>query len=463
MSYKASIAWQQGQFLQPQHFQLADLNVQAQLAAAIALVQPNFWGFSQLTLDLAALEQGQLIVNSGQLFWQDGSYLQLTDNAAVMPRLIPVDFLKEGNPLDVYIGLKRLDSSKANATLLVDQNRESVDSRYVIEPIPLVQADLYQPGPDANVSQLSYVLKLFFKDEIQAVQAYDLWPLVRIAQQKNTFVVHNTVFPPVVQLGAYAPLWAKLQDNTQRWTEAYQFALAHKPNLDWYQVRLGGTEISHYALTQTLYRLLPPLLDLVNQASTHPFCLYQSLQQAIHELSFFMSAKTLASDADSANGSALPYEHQKSYLSLLASQQRLNQLLEKILTGPQYSVSLKRVGNHYEAQLPEQFLTGNDHFYLIIQGAGTAVQCFMEHIISSGKLTSAQAIDDYIQHAIPGVPLNYLSSRPTGAPDIAGALYFQIDCKHPEWSPIIQKATVGFYPGNIQEALTVEMVAAQGS
>ncbi len=463
MSYKAPIAWQQGQFLQPQHFQLADQNQQAQIAALLPLAQQYFWGFSQLELDLAALERGQLIVNKGQLFWQDGSYLNLADNAVVIQRMIPVDLVKDDNIVDVFIGLKRLDTTKANATLIDQQSLASVDSRYLIESTPIVQADLYQSGPDANVSQLTYVLKLFFRSEIQTVQGYDLVPLVSIVHQKNVFIALNTVCPPIVQLGAYAPFWAMLQENASCWPLAYQFSLAHRPNLDWYQIRLGESELGSYLLTQTLYRLLPPLLNLLKQATTHPFRLYQALQQAIHELSFFMSAETLADAADPIMLNLLPYDHQKSHQCLFASQQRLNQLLEKVLTGPQYCVALKRVDNHYEAQLPDQFLAGNNHFYLIIQGAETSAKSFMEHIIASSKLTSAQVIDDYIQHAIPGVPLRYLSSRPTGAPDIAGAVYFQIDCKNPEWANIIQKSSVGFYPGNIQDSLTVEMVAARGN
>lgn len=458
MSQKAPIAWHHGQFLQPQHFQLADQYQQSIIAQLLPIAQQYFWGFSQLEIDLAALERGQLIINQAKFFWQDGSCIQLHENAVIINRTIPS--FQDSQSMEVYLGLKRLEEGKANA--IPESSLQDTKARYVIDPETKIVADLYQNGPEAKVTQLKYVFKLFFYPEVTDIQGYDLLPLLKINQDQKHFSIAADYSPSIVQLAAYPALWENLKHNRNLLIQAFNFALTYKPNQEWYQLHLGESELGKYLLAQSLHRLIPSLIDTLDRGTSHPFLLYGKLRDAIHELSFYLTNKIHHEDYGYLYQILPPYEHHQPHVSLLAGFERLQSVLNQILSGPQFSITLKRKDDHYEGFLPSDFLAGNDRFYLVMYGKQNLTQDIMQHMMTSAKLTSAEAIHEYIQHAIPGVPLSYLPSRPVGAPDIPGALYFSIDCQHPQWATIVQKANVGFYPGNMNEPLTIDLVSARG-
>lgn len=460
MSQKAPIAWHHGQFLQPQHFQLADQYQQSIIAQLLPIAQQYFWGFSQLDIDLAALDRGQLIINQAKFFWQDGSCIHLQENAVIINRTIPQELFQDNHSVEVYIGLKRLEEGKANAAF--EQSLADTKARYVIDAETQIVADLYQNGPEAKVTQLKYIFKLFFYPEVAEVQGYDLLPLLKITQDQKHFLIASDYSPAIVQLGAYPVLWETLKQNRNALIQAFNFSLTYKPNQEWYQLRLGESEMGKYLLAQSLHRLVPSLIDTLDRNTSHPFLLYSKVREAIHELSFYLTNKIHHEDYGYLYQQVPAYEHHQPHISLLAGFDRLQNILNQILSGPQFSITLKRKDDHYEGFLPSDFLAGNDHFYLVIYGKQNLSKEVMQHMTTSAKLTSAEAIHEYIQHAIPGVPLNYLPSRPVGAPDIPGALYFSIDCQHPQWATIIQKANVGFYPGNMNEPLNIELVSARG-
>ena len=462
MSYKAPIAWHHGQFLQPQHFQLNDLNQQAIIANLLPLAQQYFWGFSQLEVDMVALERGQLIINQAKLFLPDGSYLDLAENAMVVSRMLSTELFQENADIEVSLGLKRLEENKSNASEMDEQHLSDIKTRYALNRDLQTVKDLYQNGPEATVPQLKYVLKIFFKHELQEIQGYDLLPLAKINKDNKSFSLASDFSPTIVCLNAYPLFWKTLQEQRLLLVNAFNFALTYKPNQEWYQLHLGDSELGKYLLAQTLHRLIPSILELLDDKNTHPFCLYQKARAAIHELSFYLSNKINNDDYGYLYQFVPNYDHRRPHVSLLATFERLHEIISQILNGPQFRVILKATGDHYVAQLPDQFLAGNDHFYLIIQGKKTLIKEFRDHILSSAKLTSSNAINDYIKHAIPGVPFNYLPSRPKGAPDVPGALYFEVDYKHHEWAKIIQQASVGFYPGNIEDPLNIELISARG-
>ena len=67
MNEKQGVYWHQGMFLQPQHFQQADINHQAQRTAILGAWQPHFWGVGELTLNKAGIANRFVEVESVQL------------------------------------------------------------------------------------------------------------------------------------------------------------------------------------------------------------------------------------------------------------------------------------------------------------------------------------------------------------------------------------------------------------
>ena len=52
------VFWHQGLFLQPQHFQLADLHQQERLLPFQRYLHPHFWGVARMAMQATALPNG---------------------------------------------------------------------------------------------------------------------------------------------------------------------------------------------------------------------------------------------------------------------------------------------------------------------------------------------------------------------------------------------------------------------
>src|SRR5271165_6662729 len=73
MSWKNRVAWSQGMFLQPQHFQQEARSVERAIDVARNAAAPYAWGFSRLVLDEAALTLGRIAIAEAEGVLPDGS------------------------------------------------------------------------------------------------------------------------------------------------------------------------------------------------------------------------------------------------------------------------------------------------------------------------------------------------------------------------------------------------------
>ena len=86
MEIKKPIYWHQGMFLQPQHFQLADMHTRFRLKPLLEVGLPYCWGISQLDISQQALADRTFEVRSVRLLLKDGTYLEYPGNAVMKPR-----------------------------------------------------------------------------------------------------------------------------------------------------------------------------------------------------------------------------------------------------------------------------------------------------------------------------------------------------------------------------------------
>src|SRR5690349_527155 len=116
MNEKAGIYWQQGMFLQPQHFQQSDLHQQFQRKPTLENGQPHFWGVGELSLSTGAIANLRIEVQSARVLFPDRSYVEYPGNAVMAARAFTADMVEGDKPVTVYLGLRRLHASDANVT-----------------------------------------------------------------------------------------------------------------------------------------------------------------------------------------------------------------------------------------------------------------------------------------------------------------------------------------------------------
>jgi type VI secretion system protein ImpJ len=92
MTWHNKVMWTEGMFLQPQHFQQHDRFLSHTLGARVEAAFGHGRGFTQLTLDEAALLQGQIAVSSAHGVLPDGTPFSIPSHDPAPPALdVPAD------------------------------------------------------------------------------------------------------------------------------------------------------------------------------------------------------------------------------------------------------------------------------------------------------------------------------------------------------------------------------------
>ncbi len=170
MNSSRPLFWQQGLFLQPQHFQLLERSFYDQLGPVNQLIVPYFWGSVKLDIQKSQLGNKILQLQSGSFIFPDGAHVQYPGNTVMNGRSFDESW---AGPLNVYVGLKIWSDSAANVTIVDNlEDIANVTTRFVATPDSEEMNDLHAGGPPARVKKLHYVLKLLWEDELQQAGDY---------------------------------------------------------------------------------------------------------------------------------------------------------------------------------------------------------------------------------------------------------------------------------------------------
>ncbi|MFH1147860.1 MAG: type VI secretion system baseplate subunit TssK [Pseudomonadota bacterium] len=193
--------WHQGLFLQPQHFQMADLSFQARLTPFFNFLAPHFWGVNGVEIRKAALAQRNLDPVRGEFLFPDGTYAVFPGNAVMEGRSFEEGWIEGGKPLDIYVGLKKWNDAGANVTTLSKlENLTQVSTRYVA-PVEVDDVrDLHCGGPDGQVKTMYAVLKLFWGSEREQLGDYLLLPFARVERVGGDVRLSEQFVPPCLTI-----------------------------------------------------------------------------------------------------------------------------------------------------------------------------------------------------------------------------------------------------------------------
>jgi len=171
---KKPVFWYQGLFLQPQHFQQADLFHQSSLGPLRDYLQPFFFGTCGHTIDEGALREMVFNLSHGEFLFQDGTWVKTTENAKLQARSFKDAWTNMDKPFKVFIGLKRWDHGGKNVAA---PGSGEVRSRYSVDETQSAVKDVYLTDNIAEVKLLHHVLKFFWENETADSADYHLMPL----------------------------------------------------------------------------------------------------------------------------------------------------------------------------------------------------------------------------------------------------------------------------------------------
>jgi type VI secretion system protein ImpJ len=419
MAQTQRVAWAEGMFLRPQHFQQQTRYLEAQAHQRALSAEPHFWGFRRLEIDQGALAQGKLALLAAEGVLPDGTPFSLPQHAP-LPPAISFEEGAVGRLIHLALPLER----DGTENVLFEDNPASL-ARFQVTDALLRDENAFA-GEPAEV-QLA-LPRLRLKSQRELDEGWIGLGVARVVECRadRLLVLDRDYIPPVLRIEADAGVMGFLREIEGLVTQRAD-ALAGRLQ----QPGRGGiSEVGEFLLLQLLNRIESSLRHLESSPVLHPERLYSLLVAAAGELCTFVEAGRRPTAEWS------PYRHDALRESLFPLLVHLRRALSSVLeqNAIQIDLQLRNYGVRI-GQVNDRDLLKSAQFVLAVHAAAPA-DVLRAHFPTQVKIGPAERIRDLVNLQLPGVGLRLLPVAPRQIPYHAGFHYFEMDTSVDLWKQL---------------------------
>ncbi len=457
METSKPIFWHQGLFLQPQHFQQADLYHQSLFRPYQRYLKPHFWGVCHLQLQTSSLEHRLCEIDAGEFLFPDGTWAELGRNACIMPRSFDTAWEETEKPFTIYLAVKKLSQHEDNVTLIPDMSKlETVRTRYVSTIDTNDVRDVYQGGKLAPLKSLTLVLRIVWETEKDDLGDYSLIPIAQIYNEGDGISYSQAFVPPLVVLSGSAALTRQIKDLRDEITgRAIQLGSYSASGQG--SNKFDATLLRYQLALRTLNRFIPRLFHYTEQGEVHPWDIYATLRELIGEMSTFAEGINMLAETLEGEKLLPAYDHQNIGACFQAAYELINRLLGEITIGPQYMVEMPFDGQCFSADIPSDFFQQRVDFYLVITTQSNLQQA-QHSLINMAKLASREKVQILADRSLPGIGMITVPVPPTELPRRPNTFYIKLDVHDEEWLSVERQRDIGLLWAEAPENVKVELV-----
>ncbi|MDT0355016.1 type VI secretion system baseplate subunit TssK [Herbaspirillum huttiense F1] len=458
MEDNKAIYWHQGMFMQPQHFQMADLHGQFRNKPLLESGLPHFWGVGELILSASAASNRIIEIERAQLLFPDRSYVEYPGNAAIAPRSFDSAWIEGDKPFNVYLGIKKLNDQEKNATQ-ADSLAEAAaaPTRFAsLSNTPEVP-DLYSDGPPSQVRTLLHVVKVFFESELENLQGYDLIPIARLVRDGDTIKLADNFIPPCYTLGGSEVLMRTIRDIRDELSGRTRQLQEYKSPREMQKAEFDASYMVFLLALRSLNRASPYLFHLTETRQVHPWMAYGALRQLIGELSSFSERFNMLGEASDGTPGLPPYDHTELNKCFSRAHALISNLLNEITVGPEFLAILEYRDGYHAAELPHTFFDRRNRFYLVLRTEQDP-KWVADALLNDARLASPEDIPGLVSHALPGLELIHMQVAPQGLPRRAYSYYFRIEQISQLWDSVERHGAIALQWLDAPDDLKAEIV-----
>jgi type VI secretion system protein ImpJ len=448
--------WEQGLFLQAQHFQLEQrLHMRARAHANVFL-NPYLRGFDRLEINEGALDGDRFEITALSLLSKDGDWIDFPDNATLAPRPFREAWENPEAPLPVFLGLAPFRETGDNV-LQTDTPESAPDVYRFTTPLtPDTAADLHGKGPPADVRTLLYRLQLCFGDEMRDTLLRI--PVARLVRDGERVRLDRDFLPPLLDIHACGPLLNLLRDLRD-------VLLSRARQLE--EFKLVGGEIAQNSQATSLYgitlfsilgvisRNVPELEQWLAAPRAHPWPVFIALARLVGELSVFSAALSPLGETPQGERAVPPYDHDQPFACFQAVCGVVTRLVDALVVGPDFSLTLEARGGFWTTAMPQSARNEAYVYWLLLRSQTD--ERLAQKTVDFGKLAPSRELPNIVARALPGVRLIHAETPPVGLPRRRDTAYFMIDRSDPLWEETLQHGEAGFFLPDAPPDLWVQL------
>ena len=462
MSADKPVFWHQGLFLQPQHLQFSDRYHGFQLQPFQRYGRPYFWGVVKLEVNEATLANKSFEVNDGEFIFQDGTYVVLPGNGILGPRSFDEAWVEADKRFTVYLGLRKWNRNDENVTVLETfQETGNILTRYVTKADPEEVRDIHAGGPNAQVKRLSHALRIFWENEIDQLDNYDIIPIAQFERSGEEIILSRRFVPPCPTLSSSEWLLNTMKDIRDQITSRCRQLEEYKSPKEVQTMEFDVGYMVFILALRSLNRFVPALYHILETRHVHPWECYGVLRQVIGELSTF--SENLSATGERTNGEkALPaYDHLDLWNCYASARTLIGELLEGITVSPGQVIRLEYDGAYYSGRVPERIIDSRNRYWLSLRTEmePEAVSDTVQRLV---KLSARRNLTTLISRAVPGLPLEHFPVPPPGLPRRANTHYFRIDQASTLWLDVESELSISLFWDTAPGDLLAEIIVLKG-
>jgi type VI secretion system ImpJ/VasE family protein len=438
MAGKNRVAWREGMFLRPQHFQAQERYLDAQLKARIDSLRPYPWGFTELVIDEDLASLGKFGVSRCAGVMPDGTPFSIPDE---VPPPEPLDIPADAR--DAIVSLT-LPAAQPGAVEFRSSDEARHEARFLVEELEV--ADSFSDERTTEPIELGRPNLRFgvTRDQTYGRIALGVARVREVSHKRLMF--DDRYIPPSLSLEPSPRLTGGLADITARAEQrAEELALRAAEATD------GGAEtFGSFLLLQALNRWLPMLRHIEGLRTVHPERLYESLLGASGELATLIRPER--------KPPPLPrYDHENPQLCFEPVFDLLQSMLSAVFDRSAVQLPLEQAGpGAYVSKIADHNLFKTGYFYLAV-AAAAPVEEIRSLFPAVAKIGSVQKMRQIVDSALPGVPLRHTPTPPPQLRVLPGYVYFELDRGVADWRDFATAPALGLHVAGDWPQLKLEL------
>jgi len=425
MSWYTKVAWTEGLFLRPQHFQQNDRYHEHLLMSRVRYATPYPWGFSYLEIDRDLAQQSKFGLRRAAGVMPDGTPFDIPADSPLPPPIVIPDTASQ------QIAWLSIPVASANTREVDDRDVESA-ARFVMNAETFVDSTSalrLEEEIDIAFPRMGYELRK------SAKPGYIGLGVTRILEVRDKQIVFDEKYVPPVLLCSAHPVVNGWIDRAVGWIDNKLEELARyaaDPTAG------GGLQNADYFVLQLLNRHIAVLKHYGRSGYLHPERLFEELLRLVGELATFATPERRARD--------YPAYDQDDLEDVFGPVMRdLQDFLSARLGRRAIRLEIiERANNAFVSPIRDRTLFRNATFVLEVAARRPLVEIQNDfpHLFKVGPNTK---MNEIVHANLPGLPLVHLPTPPPHIRAITDHVYFYLDRKSPLWPDFSNAASIGMH------------------
>lgn len=414
----ARVAWTEGLFLRPQHFQQQERYLEWLLFQRLQQALPFAWGFADLALDDTLRAQGKVALRSATGVLRDGTPFVVPSKASpVLPLEVPV------GTVDAVVHLHAVVQRPDTRSFALD-DEDARRARYRARDVEVVD-NTADGGDSTSIKLGALALGLAFESTLDG--AATTLPVARVRKRAANGQVEldEDFIPPTLD--------AVHQARMRGWVEELAGLVKLRGNLLAQRIAHQGAKPGDFLLLQLCNRHEPLLAQWRAGIPVHPLQLHQTLLQ--------FAGEVRTADPRERRALAFPgYQHEAPAACFEPVIAEIRRALVDVPeeTGERIPI-IALHGGYLGAELIDTRILQQG--YLVLGLTARRSDDFVRaELPKMVRIGSTDDIKDLIDSQTPGIPLRHLGQVPGEIRYSEGYQYFRLRVEdyEPRFFKVIQ-------------------------